>query len=199
MGRPRRKFQRPLGERRYRKMFIIATEGAETEPQYFGMFNSAATVIHVRCLKCKTASSPPHVLSRMTKHLQKEGLKPEDEAWLVVDKDQWTDQQLAALHQWSQTKDNYGLAVSNPKFELWLLLHFEDGSGVTSPRQCTERLTRHLPNFAKGNVEVKKLAEGIDDAIQRARRKDSPLCADWPRNTGTTVYRLVEKLLSTEH
>jgi hypothetical protein len=176
-------------------MFIIATEGFETEPQYFGMFNSTEAVIHVRCLKSKTASSPPQVLARMAKHLKEEGLKSEDEAWLVVDRDKWTDQQLAALHQWSQSKDNYDLAVSNPKFELWLLLHFEEGNGITGPRQCTERLNRRLPNFTKGNVEVKKLAKGVADAIQRAKRKDSPPCADWPRGTGTTVYKLVEKLL----
>ncbi len=35
-----RRFQRPLGERRYRNMFILATEGVVTEPQYFALFNS---------------------------------------------------------------------------------------------------------------------------------------------------------------
>lgn len=194
MARPRRGFQRPLGERRYRKMFIIATEGAKAEPQYFGLFNSSHAVVHVHCLKCRTASSPPQVLARMKAHLQQEGLKAEDEAWLVVDKDQWTDQQLAELHQWSEGKGNYGFAVSNPKFEFWLLLHFEEGNGIASSRQCSERLARHLPDFAKGAVEVHKLAAGIGDAIRRARRKDNPPCADWPRNTGTTVYRLVARL-----
>ena len=32
-------FQRPFGERRYRKLFVIATEGVKTEPQYFAAFN----------------------------------------------------------------------------------------------------------------------------------------------------------------
>jgi len=32
----RRKSQRPLGERRYRKLFVIAAEGVKTEPQYLG-------------------------------------------------------------------------------------------------------------------------------------------------------------------
>ena len=35
MARNRRKLDRPLGERRFRKMFVIATEGSKTEPQYF--------------------------------------------------------------------------------------------------------------------------------------------------------------------
>ncbi len=35
---------------------------------------------------------------------------------------------------------------------------------------------------------------GIADAIKRAKRKDNPPCEKWPQNTGTTVYRLVEKI-----
>jgi hypothetical protein len=199
MSDQRRNFKRLLGERRYKKMFVISTEGTETEPQYFNMFNTANAVIHVQCLKGKHASSPPQVLKRMVKFIKSKGLRSTDEAWLVVDTDQWTGQQLAALHQWSQSKDNYGFAVSNPKFELWLLLHFEEGNGITSPRQCTERLTRHLPNFAKRNVEVEKLTGGIANAIQRAKKKDTPRCAYRPRTTGTTVYRLVERLTTVNN
>ncbi len=44
-------------------------------------------------------------------------------------KDEWTDDQLSQLNEWAQGADNYGFALSNPKFEFWLLLHFEDGSG----------------------------------------------------------------------
>lgn len=33
----RRSFSRPLGERRYRKLFLVAVEGSKTEPQYFAM------------------------------------------------------------------------------------------------------------------------------------------------------------------
>ena len=69
-----------------------------------------------------------------------EGLKKSDEAWLVVDKDQWTDEQLSQLHQWSLKAKNYGFALSNPKFEFWLLLHFEDGSGVSSSQICSQKL-----------------------------------------------------------
>lgn len=45
------RFQRPLGDRRYRKLFIIAVEGSKTEPRYFDMVNSREAVIHVACLK----------------------------------------------------------------------------------------------------------------------------------------------------
>ncbi|MDP8246731.1 MAG: RloB family protein [Candidatus Tritonobacter lacicola] len=193
----RRKFRRRRGKRRYRKMYIIATEGAKSEPQYFDLFNSKNATIHIKCLKNRGhGRDPVKVLKELKQYINDEGIRAGDEAWAVVDRDQWTDEQLNELHQWRQSAENYGLAVSNPKFEYWLLLHFEEGSGVTSSRACTDRLLRYLPHYEKGHIEVDKLLLGIQSAITRAKQKDHPPCTDWPRNTGTTVYRLVEKLLS---
>ena len=112
----RRQLSRPLGERRYKKLFVIATEGTKTEPQYFSLFDHGSSVLKVVCLKGKRGSSPPQVLRRMTDHLKNEGLRFTDEAWLVVDKDDWTDLQLLQLHKWSLSQDNYGLALSNLKW-----------------------------------------------------------------------------------
>lgn len=192
----RREFRRPLGTRHYRKLFVIAVEGVKTEPQYFVIFNAQQSVIRVNCLKGSHGSSPLQVLKRMEDHLSQERLKSSDEAWLVVDKDQWTDEQLNQLHAWAQKRDNYGFALSNPKFEYWLLLHFEDGVGIASSRDCSDRLKRQLPGYDK-DINARKITrKGIDDAIRRARERDNPPCADWPRAPGgTTVYKLVENIL----
>ena len=192
----RRKFQRPLGERRYRKLFVIAVEGVKTEPQYFAIFNDQQSVIRVNCLKGRHDSSPPQVLKRMGDYLRQEESRSSDEAWLVVAKDKWTDGQLTQLHAWAQKRDNYGLALSNPKFEYWLLLHFEDGTDIASSRDCSDHLKRYLPGYDKGIDAGKITRQEIDDAIRRARQRDNPPCADWPRALGgTTVYRLVESIL----
>ena len=191
-----RTLKRPLGERRYKKLFIIATEGVKTEPRYFVLFNNRQSVIKVQCLRGKSESSPPQVLRRMAEYLRRESLKESDEAWLVVDKDQWTDEQLHQLHAWAQSSENYGLALSNPKFEYWLLLHFEDGAGVSSSHACSERLKRYLPNYDK-DIGPGKITRGmIANAIQRAKQRDNPPCMDWPRSIGSTVYRLLERILS---
>lgn len=193
----RRKFQRPLGKQRYRKMFVIAAEGSKTEPQYFAIFMDQQSVIRVHCIKSKVGeSSPPQVLKRMADYIRQERLRSSDEAWLVVDKDQWTDNQLAQLHAWSQERGNYGFALSNPKFEYWLLLHFEDGNGIASSQDCTDRLKQCIPGYNKG-IDANKITwERIHEAIRRAKKRDQPPCDDWPRTLGgTTVYRLVEKIL----
>jgi hypothetical protein len=190
----RRKFDRRLGKLRYRKLFIIAAEGAKTEPAYFAWFSGLGPVVHIHCLKGKHDSDPPSVLRRMKEHLKREGFKPSDEAWLVVDKDQWTDEQLAQLHEWTKEANNYNLALSNPNFEYWLLLHFEDGKGITNSRQCTARLKQHLPDYDKG-IDIRKITqEMIDTAVLSAKKRDNPPCRDWPRKPGSTVYRLVESI-----
>lgn len=160
------------------------------------MFADDASIVRVSCLKGKHDSSPLQLLKRMTHHLEREGLKSTDEAWLVVDKDQWTSEQLTQLHQWSLQRKNYGFALSNPKFEYWLLLHFEDGAAVASSRDCSERLTRWIPEYDKG-IDSRKISQvQIENAICRAKKRDHPPCEDWPRTVGqTTVYRLVENIL----
>ena len=194
MGCGRRRFSRPYGRRRYRKLYIIATEGMKTEPQYFSFFENHNSTIHVKCLKQRSRNSPPQVLARMKKYLRKEALRSSDEAWLVVDKDQWNDSQLAQLHEWSLEQENYGFALSNPKFEYWILLHFEDGAGIANSQQCSDRLKQYLPEYDKG-VDAHKITEKrIADAVYRAKTRDNPPCADWPRTTGTTVYRLIESI-----
>jgi len=195
MVSPRRKFQRPLGERRYKKVFVIAVEGAVTEPQYFDLFSSQQSVIHVECLKGNSASSPPQVLARMESRIHERGLAPSDEAWLVVDKDRWTEDQLLQLHRWTLARKGRGLALSNPKFEYWLLLHFEDGSGIRSSQECSDRLARTTAVCGKSIIPRQFTLERIQEAVQNAKQRDQPPCTDWPRTMGTTVYRLVEAML----
>ena len=192
----RRSFKRPVGVRRYRKLLVIAVEGTKTEPQYFAIFNTSQSTIWVKCIKGNHASSPPQVLKRMENYLKEKSLNKTDEAWLVVDKDQWTDAQLTQLYNWSQVGGNYGFALSNPKFEYWLLLHFENGTGISSTQECNERLKRYLPDYDK-HLDTRKITtQRVIDAINRAKVRDNPPCTDWPRRLGsTTVYKLVKKIV----
>lgn len=188
-----RRFKRPIGTRRYKRLFVISTEGSVTEPQYFNMFNNDTTVLHVKVVH-NGASDPGNLLKEMKKHLKKYDLEKNDQAWLVIDKDQWQETQISPLYTWSTTDEKYGFALSNPKFEYWLLLHFEEPSGISSSRNCSDKLNRHLPGYDK-KIDDRKLRPSILTAIDRAKRQDSPPCRDWPRRTGTTVYRLVEELI----
>jgi hypothetical protein len=124
-------------------------------------------------------------------------LRKDDEAWVVVDKDDWTEEQLTQLYQWSQQDDRYGFALSNPKFEYWLLLHLEEGEGVHSAEVCDKRLKKWWPSYDKSITPQMITPDMINDAVRRAEKRDNPLCLDWPREAGkTTVYKLVKNILS---
>jgi len=53
----------------------------------------------------------------MKSHLKDRELQKEDQAWLVVDRDNWANMEIAKLHEWSMHRENFGFALSNPKFE----------------------------------------------------------------------------------
>ncbi|MBF0195935.1 MAG: RloB domain-containing protein [Magnetococcales bacterium] len=194
----RRKFTRKgQGKSHYKRLFIISPEGSTTEPQYFKLLNQlSAPEFVINCLINKK-SSPNKILKKMIDELQKTSLKKGDEAWIVIDKDNWTDDQLNSLYQWSKKSETNGLAVSNPKFEYWLLLHFENGCQGTQPSTCCSRLLAHIPNYSK-HIDSKLFTiDSIKYAIHNAKLRDSPPCSDWPKFQGaTTVYKLVEKLFN---
>jgi len=197
MPKKPRTFQRPLGERRYKKLFMVSVEGSKTEPQYFVMFNQLQSIVLVKCLKRpSTESSPNEVLKKMQGYLRKESLRKTDEAWIIVDKDDWTEGQLRELLQWAKKSENHGFALSNPNFEYWLLLHFEDGKGIANSQECLTRLKKHLPHYKK-DIDSKKITlDLITKAIARAKQRDTNRSYDLPPIWSTNVYKLVEKIIN---
>ena len=87
------------------------------------------------------------------------------------------------------------MAVSAPKFEFWLLLHFDDGQNVLSSGDCSRRLKRVLSGYDKGIQQSRFGQAEINRALSRAQELDNPPTVSWPTTNGTTVYRLVEQLL----
>jgi hypothetical protein len=197
MPKKLRTFQRPLGERRYKKLFVISVEGSKTEPQYFAIFNQPQSIVLVKCLKrSSTESSPIQVLKKIQGYLRKESLRKTDEAWIVVDKDDWTEDRLRELLQWAKKSENHGFALSNPNFEYWLLLHFEDGKGIANSQECLLRLKKHLPDYKKGIDSKKITLKLITKAIARAKQRDINRTNDLPSIWSTSVYKLVEKIIN---
>ena len=199
MARHRRKFKRGLGNNTYRKLFLISCEGAITEPEYFEILSRLQPTVAINCLYEKGKSAPKYVLEKMKK--KKISLKEGDETWLVIDKDRWNDAQINELVQWVNEAQNIfrGLALSNPKFELWLLLHFENADNVVTSRDCSNHLLQYLPGYNKSIDAGKFNLDMVNNAISRAKVIDNPPCADWPRNTGTTVYRLVQNIINSDN
>lgn len=188
------KYDRQAAGRKLRKSFIVATEGEVTEPEYFEKLKSDYGLLIKLCRKRRADNTPDKVVRRIKEQLPSNP-KAEYQAWVVVDVDTWSEGQLGRVCAWSKQDDRNHMAVSNPCFEYWLLLHFEDGTGLKSVKDCLERLGRCMPRYDKHPNMEQINGQMIRLAINRAKCHDQPPCDDVPHYPGTTVYRLVEQLL----
>ncbi|WP_209640993.1 RloB family protein [Kibdelosporangium banguiense] len=82
------------------------------------------------------------------------------------------------------------LAISNPCFELWLLLHFRDPCGPASAcREIVSHLSKCLTGYDKTKLDFACFADRVPAAIERARKIDLAV------NPSTDVWRLVQRVL----
>lgn len=192
-------FARTSGTRSYRRIIVISTEGQITEREYFRCIQELFAPnckIDFAGAGSSNCSHPREVLAKMKGYLAEAGgLKSGDEAWLVVDKDEWGEDQFEPLRRWISEKHERGckrgIALSDPDFEYWLLLHFKD-TGVRNRDDCLNRLRRYLPSYDK-HIQPGKYSEAkVRAAIERAKRRDHPNA----RSGGhSTVYLLVSDML----
>jgi len=196
-------------------LIVIASEGAHTEPQYFRALASHYTNSKVKVYPLEredvTASSPERVIWELDGFIDEyPDLKSDDEFWLVIDVDRWGDAKLAEIAQECHQK-GYELAVSNPCFELWLLLHLRPldeysqetlNEFLENPRVGRERkrlgmeLLNILGEYNKSNLDVDQFLPSVEQAIQRARDLDTRPNDRWPNDLGSRVYLLAEKIIA---
>ena len=176
------------------KRIIVATEGMNTEPSYFSHLNKLFAPRRIIAIPRNSHSSPPQVLKELIEYLKGDMLE-NDEYWLVLDVDDWTAVQKQKIEDWcSEAPARNNLAVSNPCFELWLILHFEEPPKFKRSRAC-----KRYYNENYGNVDTNEDYEyiqsiDVENAINRAESRDNTGDSGWPETSGiTTVYKLVKK------
>lgn len=175
------------------RLFIIATEGRKTEKQYFSMFGNRRCQVKVITNE-DNKSAPAHILKQLKDFKKEYQLKEDDELWLMIDVDRWGDKNLASVvSQAGQIK--FQLAVSNPCFEVWLYLHHGDlDHQPLTAKEMKQKLKELLGEYNSSNLDPTKFAEHIENAIARAKSLDANPEERWPSQTGTHVYKVVEKV-----
>lgn len=185
------------------RLFIVATEDTHAPEAYFRLFQNPR--IKVRVLPTQGGlSAPEHVLQRWDDFVREFEKIEEDEFWLMLDTDHWTEPNHVANFTAvcaEAIKKGFTLAHSNPCFEIWLLLHLEDLKGIQPFRQCHEvvqRLQSILGSYNKRSIDADKFsmaAAGM--AVSRAEQSPGTPGERWPQRNGSHVYLLVKKLLGT--
>lgn len=181
-------------------MIIIGYEGKRKEPKYFNkleqeLLEPRKAFIHP-LPPINGESAPKKVLERVKAFVNdpKRGVNIEDKdkVWFVLDVDKYPIEQFEQINEFCKEKEQRNLAISNPCFEIWLWMHFEDTDKVTSITSQDLKHELHLKttslNFG-GNY-----TSFIDGAIIRAKKVDSS-SNYFPAEKSTKVYQLVEELL----
>jgi len=197
--------ERPLHRRAAfrepRKRILIFCEGVLTEPQYFDDFRRDERNALVDVILDGEGGSPKTLVERAAaqkKEAEKEARRfaddnlKYDEVWCVYDVDQHP--KLADAHQ--QARDNgIELAISNPCFELWLLLHFSDQNAHIERDKLATLLRKHIPRYGK-RAPFDMLRKGYEDAVKRANILGKRCEQDGNKggNPSTEVYRLTERI-----
>jgi len=190
---------RPSGIRTSKYLYVIATEGYRTEPQYFDYFNPEPSTGHFRfeILKHRHKNNPNDLLDRLLDFRKKKNPGNRAEYWMVFDKDDWSNEQLDDSCM-RANKNNVHVALSNPCFELWLYLHLRNNKPFFSRTEIEQALRTTLGAFEKNDYDVTMLATGLESAIKRAQVLDSNPNSTWIREQGTRVYKLMQRAITQQ-
>lgn len=200
------------------RLIVIASEGKDTEKIYFRTlakeFSNPRVHVHIleRSLEEENSSSPEHVLKQLNEYKQTYDLESDDELWLVIDKDRWTDAMLSYVAT-SCSQDSFmNMALSNPCIELWLLLHLIDPLSLTleerqkwienkrksknSDPYLKVLLRKCLGSYHESSYDASLLIQHVDDAISRAIVLDHDPEDRWPQTMGSRCYLLAESIMN---
>jgi len=200
------------------RLIVIASEGKDTERIYFKAFAKEYTNprVHVHILERsedeQNSSSPEHVLKQLNDYKGHYELESDDELWLVVDRDRWTEAMLSRVATECAQNNFMHVALSNPCIELWLLLHLVDATLLTSEEEqlwmdnrrksknadpyLKVRLRQEMGSYHESSYDAKMLIEHVDVAIARAEALDKNPADRWPQTLGTRVYLLAESVMN---
>lgn len=178
---------------------LVVCEGKKTEPGYLKQFQHHVRNPRVHIESLGPAGVPISVVERAISErtlAEAEARRQRDEnlrwdqVWAVFDIDDHPN--VTAAKQLA-IDNGIALAVSNPCFELWPLLHFADQRAHIERAKLRSQLQKHLPEYDK-DLEFAKVHPGYEDAVRRARELDDAATrADRiGRNPTTGIYSLTE-------
>ena len=197
-GRP----QRSAGKRDQRRIIRVLTEGAVTEPGYLVQWARRNRRIHI---DFADSGMVPLSLVQRARDFQQANRRSRrgsrgidfDEIWCIFDVDQHPNV-AQAINEAQQS--GICVAVSNPCFELWLILHYEDQT-ANIDRRDAQRRARDLGAVDAKRLEpsnIETLLSGYEAARLRAQQLRERHLAnglDPTENPSSTVWELVDRFL----
>lgn len=212
MGRKPRsigQLRRRPSYRHLRDRILIVCEGVKTEPQYFEYLRKElclGSLVVVAGKEC--GSTPTDVLNHCLKRIYSDKENQFNQAWCIIDVEAPTphsslDQVYQKIRDFKPKKGYHTeliLALSNPCFEYWYILHFKKTSrSFQSSDEVKKELKKYYPSYSESDKKIFSIIyPKTSTAIQNVNAviaechydvKDLRQC-----NPSTLVHKVVEYL-----
>jgi hypothetical protein len=144
-------FREPRGR------ILIVCEGEKTEPNYFKEFRKKLRLltVEIEIAGKECGSAPVSVVDyaiKMEEDAKNSSIKGNyDTVWCVMDVDNHGTLVAAIDKAKSHKSQNIEIALSNPCFEYWFLLHFKKTSRMINSSEASRALKKHFPKYEKSD------------------------------------------------
>lgn len=166
--------KRRVSTRQLRKIILIFCEGARTEPEYLNALRRLPAVHDMAAVDIRIETgqggSVPITLVTMAIAARRRAAGEEgeiDEVWCVFDVEWPRNHPDLKMAVEQARQGGVEVAVSNPSFELWLILHFQDQSSWLD-NDGARRLRRQLDGCTGKGLDPGKYVPNIQEATRRA-------------------------------
>ena len=207
MGRIKEIERKASGRRKRNPVVYLICEGSETEIRYFKKFRSRECNIDIVPIPSQYKSADKLVQkARATIGYSPYYPDEGDIIWCVFDRDDNTNAMLSKAKQMA-IKEGYQIAFSNPSFEVWFLLHFNNQTTPVENCETAIKLLKkkgRLEQYEKNKEVYEQLKPLQEAAMDRAKKRVAALQAEHTEilsresNPVTTVAELVEYLNSKQ-
>jgi hypothetical protein len=174
-----RTLKRKVATRPPRKTLVVFCEGEKTEPQYLlalkqEPFVKDTAAVDIRVETGHGGAVPLTLVTLATAARAKSAAEEAeiDEFWCVFDVE-WPRNHPHLPEAIARAEANdIRLAISNPCFELWLILHYRN-HGSWLDNSAAVELRRQLDGSTNKSLNAAKYMSLIEDAVRRAADLDT--------------------------
>lgn len=171
---PGRSLKRSVGTRRPRRTLLVFCEGERTEPEYLNALKRERAVRDVAAVDLRVETghggAVPETLVSLAADARRRSAEEDgeiDEFWCVYDVE-WPRNHPGLKGALNKAQQNgIRLAISNPCFELWLILHFK-AYGAWLDNDGARRLRRSLDGSGDKGLDAAKYMPLRSRAVERS-------------------------------
>jgi len=198
-GRP---LKRRVATRKPRKTFLVFCEGKRTEPEYLNALKRQPSVRDVAAVDLRVVTghgrSAPRALAAVAVDARSRAIDEDaeiDEFWCVFDVE-WPENHPGLQDAIEEARRNsVQVAVSNPCFELWLILHFRDQSAWLDTAEAC-RLRQRLDGSTDKGIDAARYMPLTAVAARRAAQLDERHLQNGTRFPDTNPSSGIHRLLA---